>query len=180
MPEDAHARYGSAVLATQISTTELIAIAAAAVAVLAALAAVALAVSLRRLRIAQRRVLGNHGDHDLIAHAAGLEEAFGVLREYVEEVAERLDARLTEAERRIDGAITHHALVRYDAYHEMSGRQSLSIALLDSNRTGIVFSSIHHRDQARLYAKQINGGTPELKLSPEEEEVLRLALSGAE
>ena len=52
MPEDAHARYGSAVLATQISTTELIAIAAAAVAVLAALAAVALAVSLRRLRIA--------------------------------------------------------------------------------------------------------------------------------
>ncbi|HEX3690187.1 MAG TPA: DUF4446 family protein, partial [Solirubrobacteraceae bacterium] len=67
----------------------------------------------------------------------------------------------------------HRALVRYDAYNEMSGHQSLSIALLDSNRSGIVLSSIHHRDQARLYAKQVTAGTPELKLSPEEEEALR-------
>ena len=68
------------------------------------------------------------------------------------------------------------ALVRYDAYNEMSGHQSLSIALLDANRSGIVLSSIHHRDQARVYAKQIHGGTPDLRLSPEEEEALRIAL----
>ncbi len=136
-----------AVLATQISATELIAIAAAALAVIAVIAAAALAVSLRRLRIAQRRVLGEHGDHDLIAHAgrASKSRHSAILRDYTEEVAERLDARLGEAERRIDGAITHHALMRYDAYHEMSGQQSLSIALLDAHSSGIVLSSIHHR-----------------------------------
>ena len=59
----------------------------------------------------------------------------------------------------------------------MSGHQSLSIALLDANRSGIVLSSIHHRDSARLYAKQVTGGTAELTLSPEEEEAVRLALA---
>ena len=58
----------------------------------------------------------------------------------------------------------------------MSGRQSTTIALLDSRRSGVVLSSIHHRDQARLYAKQIVEGSAELRLSPEEEEALRLAL----
>ncbi|HUE25655.1 MAG TPA: DUF4446 family protein, partial [Solirubrobacteraceae bacterium] len=66
----------------------------------------------------------------------------------------------------------------YDAYGEMSGRQSTSIALLDSRRTGLVLSSIHHRDQARLYAKQVREGQPELELSPEESEAIRLALEG--
>ncbi len=82
------------------------------------------------------------------------------------EVAERLEARLAAAERRLGGAVAHRALVRYDAYNEMSGHQSLSIALLDANRSGIVLSSIHHRDQARLYAKQVHAGAAELALSP--------------
>ena len=81
------------------------------------------------------------------------------------------------AEGRLDGAISHCGLIRYDAYNEMSGRQSTSIALLDSARTGVVLSSIHHRDQARLYAKQISEGKGELQLSPEEEEALRIALA---
>jgi hypothetical protein len=65
-----------------------------------------------------------------------------------------------------------------DAYGEMSGRQSTSIALLDANRSGLVLSSIHHRDQARMYVKQIHAGKPELELSPEEREAVRLALAG--
>jgi hypothetical protein len=68
--------------------------------------------------------------------------------------------------------------VRYDAYNEMSGRQSTSIALLDSKGSGIVISSIHHRDQARLYAKQVVDGRAQLELSPEEEEAMRVALAG--
>jgi hypothetical protein len=60
----------------------------------------------------------------------------------------------------------------------MSGHQSTSIALLDASRSGVVLSSIHHRDQARLYAKRVDGGRGELQLSPEEEEAVRLALEG--
>ncbi len=163
-------------LATQISTPELIAIIAGAVAVIALLGVAALASTLRRVRRAQRVVLGDAGERDLLAYGVDLQQAFAVLRDYVEDVGQRLDTRLASAERRLDGAVTHRALVRYDAYNEMSGHQSLSIALLDANRSGIVLSSIHNRDSARLYAKQVTAGEPELTLSPEEEEALRIAL----
>jgi len=165
------------VLAAQISTTELIAIAAAAVAVITLAGVVVLAARLSRLRSAQRVVLGEHGERDIVAHGVDLQQAFTALRDYVEDAGVRVDARLATVERRLDGAVTHRALVRYDAYNEMSGHQSLSIALLDANRSGIVLSSIHHRDSARLYAKQVTAGVAELTLSPEEEQALALALA---
>ncbi len=158
------------------STVGIVALAACALALIAVVLAVVLFRQLRRLRADQKAVLGEQNAQDLVAHAAALEASFRTLHDYVAEVAERLDARLGVAEERLDGAIAHCGLIRYDAYNEMSGRQSTTIALLDSRRSGVVLSSIHHRDQARLYAKQISEGSAELRLSPEEEEALRLAL----
>jgi hypothetical protein len=159
------------------TTVGIIAIAAGAVAIVALLLAGVLAMRLRRVRADQRAVLGD-GRQDLVAHAADLQAQFGALSEYVQDAAARLDARMGEAEGRLDRTIAYRALIRYDAYGEMSGRQSTSIALLDATRSGVVLSSIHHRDQARLYAKQVRDGRGELELSPEEEEALRLALGG--
>lgn len=157
------------------STVGVIAVAASALALLSLALSAVLFRRLRQLRADQRAVLGD-GAQDLVAHAAALDASFKTLHDYVETTAERLDERLAVAERRLDGAIAHCGLIRYDAYNEMSGRQSTTIALVDSRRSGVVLSSIHHRDQARLYAKQISEGTAELRLSPEEEEALRLAL----
>ncbi len=164
-------------LATITNTQGIIAIAAAAVAVLALIGCVALLWSVRRLRRAQQLVLGDQGTQDLVSHGARLHEAFEDLRSYVDDVAQRLDGRLGGVETVMRGTIAHRALVRYDAYNELSGRQSVSIALLDDERSGIVLSCIHHRDQARVYAKQVRGGQGELELSPEEAEAVRVALS---
>jgi len=158
-------------------TQGIIAIAAAALALLALLGCALLAIRLRRLRQAQRLLIGAAGEQDLIAHAATMQEAFETLRDYVEETAVRLDGRLAGAEAELRGAISHRALVRYDAYNELSGHQSMSIALLDDERSGIVLSCIHHRDQARVYGKRVLEGRGELELSPEEAEAVRLALS---
>ena len=159
------------------STVCIVALAAAAVALVAVVCVIVLYRQLRRQRADQRVILGDHGSTDLVGHAAALDAGFKTLHDYVADVAERLDARMSVAEARLDGAISHCGLIRYDAYNEMSGRQSTSIALLDSSRSGVVLSSIHHRDQARLYAKQVSAGKGELKLSPEEEEALRLAMT---
>ena len=158
-------------------TTGIVALAAAGVAVVALVLAVVLAFRLRRVRSAQRAVLGDRGARDLVAHAADITEQFRGLHDWVEDVAAKLHDRMDLAERRLDGAVAFHALVRYDAYGEMSGRQSTSIALLDANRSGVVLSSIHHRDQARLYAKQVHNGRGEIELSPEEAEAVRIARS---
>jgi hypothetical protein len=156
----------------------LVALAAGALALIALILAIVLAVKLRRLRAGQRVVLGAYGTADLVAHASDLQAAFAALSGHVEDVSQRLDARMATAEERIDGAIAYRALVRYDAYGELSGHQSTSIALLDAGRNGVVISTIAHRDTARMYCKQIQAGRGEQQLSPEEEEAVRLALAG--
>jgi hypothetical protein len=165
-------------MAASITDPEgIVAIAAAAIALGALLGCLVLSVSVRRLRRAQRVVLGERAEQDLVAHAAAMQDAFESLRDYVEEMALRLDGRLAGAETTLRGAIAHRSLVRYDAYNELSGQQSMSIALLDDEQSGIVLSCIHHRDQARVYGKQVLGGRGELELSPEEAEAVRLAIA---
>jgi hypothetical protein len=156
----------------------LVALAAGAIALVALVAVIVLAVKLRRVRSAQTVVLGASGRDDLVAHASALQAAFEVLHGRVEEVAERLDARMAATEDRLDGAIAYRSLVRYDAYGELSGHQSTSMALLDERRNGVVLSCIAHRDNARLYCKQVHDGRGEFELSPEEDEAIRLALAG--
>jgi hypothetical protein len=164
--------------ASSITDTQgIVAIAAAAVALLALVCCLALMLRVRRIRSAQQLVLGDGEQQDVVAHAARMHEAFEALRVYVDDVVARLDGRLTGVEGELRGTIAHRALVRYDAYNELSGRQSVSIALLDEEQSGIVLSSIHHRDQARVYAKQVIAGRGELELSPEEAEAVRVALS---
>ncbi|MHB8531893.1 MAG: DUF4446 family protein [Solirubrobacteraceae bacterium] len=165
-------------MASSITDTQgIVALAAAGAALIALLCCALLAVRLGRLRAAQRLVIGGGEERDLVAHAATMQEAFESLREYVEETAVRLDGRLAAVEGTLRGTIAHRALVRYDAYNEASGQQSMSIALLDEERSGIVLSCIHHRDQARVYGKRVEGGRGELELSPEEAEAVRLALA---
>jgi hypothetical protein len=166
-------------MATSLTDTQgIVALAAGALALVALVACASLSISLRRIRRAQRLVLGEREEQDVIAHAAAMQDAFTDLHGYVQETATRLDARLAAVELALRGRIAHRALVRYDAYNELSGQQSMSIALLDDEQSGIVLSCIHHRDQARVYGKQVLAGRGELELSPEEAEAVRLALAG--
>lgn len=164
--------------ASLTDTQGILALAALTVSVLALIACAVLTRKVRRLRTAQKLVLGEGGTRDVIAHSASLQEAFEALQEYVGDVAIRLDNRLDGVEVALTSAVSHHALVRYDAYNELSGQQSVSIALLDDRRSGVVLTCIHHRDQARVYAKQVREGLGELELSPEEAEAVRVALGG--
>jgi hypothetical protein len=159
------------------STQGIVALAAAGVGAVALVWVIVLGVKLRRLRAAQRTILGGE-ETDLAAHAASLQEAFVQLRDWVEEVASGLEGRVAGAEQRMDGSIAHTSVVRYDAMNELSGQQSSTVALLDARRTGVVISSILHRDQARLYVKQVRDGNPEYELSPEEQQAVDEAVAG--
>ncbi|WP_426243165.1 DUF4446 family protein [Nocardioides sp. LHG3406-4] len=69
-------------------------------------------------------------------------------------------------------ALRHLAVVRYDAFGDMGGHLSWSVALLDDAGDGVVLSSIHGRSDARTYAKSVTGWTCEHQLSPEEVEAI--------
>ena len=75
------------------------------------------------------------------------------------------------------GALRHLAVVRYDAFGDMGGRLSWSMALVDGDGNGLVLTSIHGRSDARTYAKDLAAWSGTTPLSPEEEEAIQQAKS---
>lgn len=75
-------------------------------------------------------------------------------------------------------AIRNVAMLRYDAFNDMGGRLSFSLALLDATGDGVVLTSINGHSETRTYAKVIRGGESTHDLSPEEEQVLSDARRG--
>ena len=73
------------------------------------------------------------------------------------------------------GALRHLAVVRYDAFGDMGGRLSWSLALADDDGNGMVLTSIHGRSDARTYAKDVAAWAGTSPLSPEEEEAVSQA-----
>ena len=75
-------------------------------------------------------------------------------------------------------ALRHLAVVRYDAFGDMGGHLSWSLAVVDDGGNGVVLTSIHGRNDARSYAKSVVGWTCEQQLSPEEAEAIAAARPG--
>ena len=73
------------------------------------------------------------------------------------------------------GALRHLAVMRYDAFGDMGGQLSWSLALLDDAGDGVVITSIHGRSDARTYAKSVAGWSSSQQLSPEEEDAVAQA-----
>jgi len=75
----------------------------------------------------------------------------------------------------VSDALRHLAVVRYDAFGDMGGHLSWSLALLDDAGNGVVLTSIHGRSDARTYAKNVSEWVCDQQLSPEEEEAIKFA-----
>ncbi|MBR5406933.1 MAG: DUF4446 family protein [Lachnospiraceae bacterium] len=69
-------------------------------------------------------------------------------------------------------------IVKYDAFKEMGGKLSFSIALLNDNRTGFILNSVHSSDGCYVYTKEIIDGESPISLGDEEKKALMLALQG--
>jgi len=67
-------------------------------------------------------------------------------------------------------------LVKYDAFHQMGGQLSFSLALLDQNDNGFIINSVHSTEGCYSYTKEIKNGMCSLDLGKEEEEALQIAL----
>ena len=128
-------------------------------------------VRVRRVRDAQRALLGG-GRKDLVDFAVSLQGRIDDLHRAVDEVA----AALARVDRRIDGAVANTSIVRYDAYEDTGGHQSASLALLDGGRSGVVVTAIQGRDYARIYMKELERGEASVALSPEEQEAVERAM----
>ena len=155
-----------------MTTSLAVALAAAAAALLGLLVVLLLWRRLSRVQAAQSAVLGGAGG-DLLEFVVSLQTRVDDLHRAVDEVA----AALSRVDRRVDGAVTNTAVVRYDAYEGTGGQQSASVAMLDATRTGTVVTAIQGRDYARIYVKDLDRGRSPVALSPEEQEAVDRAMS---
>jgi hypothetical protein len=87
-----------------------------------------------------------------------------------------LDQRVQDIEARLPYAITRTAVVTYDAFRNIAGQLSRSIALLSESGDGVVLSILVSREETLFFTKEIRGGVGSEPLSPEEDEVVTRAM----
>lgn len=152
-----------------------VAIAAGIPGVIACVVCVLLWVSLRRARSAQRALLPDGTPVALVDRQASLQRAMDRLEGGLKDLEALVERQGEVTERHLRSALRFQGLVRYDAYRDMGGQQSWSIALLDDMKSGAIVTSLHARDHARVYMKELVEGVPGQRLSPEEERAVALA-----
>ncbi len=75
---------------------------------------------------------------------------------------------LKKLSKRQDLSLSRLGMVRFNPFGEVGGRQSFSLAVLDSSNSGLVLTVFHNRDATRVYAKIIKDGQSQADLSKEE------------
>jgi hypothetical protein len=148
------------------------------VALIAAILAVALLVVGRRARRLERRL-------DALIQGEDGRNLAGVLDAHLERVGavarrqDALDAHAAALDAQAHRSVQGVGLVRFNTFEDTGGNQSFALALVDPAGDGVVVSSLHARNQTRLYAKAIRSGAAEGALSGEEAEALATAIARA-
>lgn len=119
-------------------------------------------------------VRGETGDQDVVA-------AVSRSMTRVEEINRRMDALWADQQGQQEVhrlALQKYAIVRYNAFEDVGGMLSFSLALLNDYGDGVVISSINGRTETRTYAKEVNKLESEHNLSEEERRAIAAAFSG--
>lgn len=108
-----------------------------------------------------------------------LEEEINELIEdnkYLKETADKNMKNIRNLYKRLESAYQKIGLVKYDAFNQMGGQLSFSLALLDENNNGFIINSVHSTEGCYSYTKEIKNGVSEISLGKEEEEALAIAI----
>lgn len=82
--------------------------------------------------------------------------------------------------KRMEDAYQKMGLVKYDAFHQMGGQLSFSLALLNEKNDGFIINSVHSTDGCYSYTKEIVAGECSITLGKEEQKALSIAMGNEE
>lgn len=138
------------------------------VAAIALLVAISMAVQLNGLR---RRLDAMPADRNIFDILRGIDNELGRL----DAVTAAMEPRLASVERLLPHAIVHSGVVNYDAFGDIAGNLSRSIALLSSVGDGVVISILVGRLDTRVFTKEVRNFIGVEELAPEEKEAVARA-----
>ncbi len=109
------------------------------------------------------------------------------LQDMIDQIVEKIEEldsqsnqtikNLQEISTQLNTAVQNVGIIRYNGNGDDGGNLSFSIALLNSHQSGLILTSLHGRQQNRIYTKVVNKGESESTLSEEEKEALIQALT---
>ena len=87
------------------------------------------------------------------------------------------NAHLNRQLKKIDHCLQKTSFIRFNPFNDVGGNQSFILVLLDNTNSGVIITSLHNRNNTRIYAKQIkNGRGKPATLSKEEKTALSQAI----
>ena len=96
----------------------------------------------------------------------------------LEAMAQQNRTDIEALDRELAHTVQKVGMVKYDAFDEIGGKLSFSLALLDRKNTGVLLNTIHTADGCYIYVKDIIKGEGVLLLSEDEKEAVRRAIEG--
>jgi hypothetical protein len=132
---------------------------------------VVLQVRLSRMIVQYRRLMQG-------TESENLEQALNV---YVGEVQQALEtfSALESSTRRMDRTLKHSmqwmGMIRFNPFRNTGGAQSFALAIVDGRGDGVVISSLHARENTRVYAKPLHKWESPHTLTDEEKQAIARA-----
>ena len=93
----------------------------------------------------------------------------------VEKTVEKNNKDIRELNKKVRGNYQKMGIVKYDAFNEMGGKLSFSLAMLNESDNGFVLNAVHSREGCYTYIKEIIDGNSIITLAEEEQEALKMA-----
>ena len=130
-------------------------------------------VLLVRMLLHYKRLTADVSKKDLISSLNHLISISERNSEDIKLLTDKLNHEIVENKRHLQKV----GFKRYNPFTDTGGDQSFTTAILDDLGDGIMISSLHSRENTRLYAKKVaDGKVTGQVLSSEEQEVIKQAL----
>ena len=130
------------------------------------------AVKLSKLSKRYKKFMGGKNAKSLEKDIMGLYED----NKFLKTTMEKNKKDIQTLYRKFEGTFQKVGIVKYDAFNQMGGQLSFSLALLDENDNGFILNSVHSTEGCYSYTKEIKGGLCDISLGDEEKKALDIAM----
>jgi hypothetical protein len=95
---------------------------------------------------------------------------------YLRQISDENKKDIRTIYKKLESAYQKMGIIKYDAFNQMGGQLSFSLALLDENNNGFIINSVHSTEGCYSYTKEIKAGECDISLGDEEKKALEMAM----
>lgn len=95
---------------------------------------------------------------------------------FIKASSEKNKKDIRDLYKKLESSFQKLGIIKYDAFRQMGGQLSFSLALLDENDNGFILNSVHSTEGCYSYTKEVINGNCAITLGEEEKQALDMAM----